>query len=180
MNSLRETLVSIVESEWPLTFAELEECDEQYGDLCMRDDERLGSSERTGWPLHLLPEPAAAIALAIRFDIPSILPAAYYDLSRCTADIEWDKHMHADIGFDGHGKPARWDLLPAKAYRKLLIVQTVIRKTTYMLQCSFRTHSPCQSQPVCEGAWSKIRQSVSICHIRNDILRTLPTKNSVR
>ncbi len=90
IHSIRQCIVKRLESDWPQT---------------LRGWENLVASKRTRL------EPAAAIRLATEFDIPSILPAAFYALVQINPEQEWS--MSGDIV-----RGARWDMLHAEDYRR--------------------------------------------------------------
>jgi len=175
MPELREKLVRIVESEWPMTPDEFEDFDRRHDELYKRYKD--GIVELASWPLHLLPEPAAAIALALEFNIPSILPAAYYDLSRCDVDWEWDNVNLDSMAFHvcHHGKPPRWHLMSAAAHRNLLRVHGAISSGAFNVQscCSTEPRRNCQAFPTCKGIWSDLRLRLVTPKLHCDILKCL-------
>lgn len=122
MADLRAKLVRIVEREWPLTVADMEVRTQLFLDLMhnSRGGASHGVCTVNAWPVNLVPEPAAAVMLAEEFGIKSIMPAAYYELSRCSPTRVWgsfDATKYSD-------KPARWSCLSAKALLKLYRLQT--------------------------------------------------------
>ncbi|KLO13583.1 hypothetical protein SCHPADRAFT_873850 [Schizopora paradoxa] len=132
MDGLRERLISIIEQEWPLRLRDMERRDAIIDD----DIAKFGVYSTIEWPDYLIPEPAAAIALAEHPEchIPSILPAAYYNLLRCEPTKSWEAALKKicssdDARFiitrDG-GKPARWECLSATSFFKLLRVQSFV------------------------------------------------------
>ena len=113
VDSLIRVLVRHVSDDWPTTltewilrraqvaqFEKLEGCSSDlFEDI---------------WTNDLFPEPAAAIRLAIDFNIPSILPCAFYTLAGIKPENDWD--MYHDKG--GNDNPiydmectARWLVL---------------------------------------------------------------------
>ncbi|KAG6377978.1 hypothetical protein JVT61DRAFT_14774 [Boletus reticuloceps] len=106
-------IVRHLESDWPQTLNDWDKLEKEitetkyYSDADRMDDHS--------------PEPAAAIKLAHRFDIPSILPAAFYHLSRLSIQDDWDK-THTDPSIRHPTKrTAKWGLLSAKDFRCLLL-----------------------------------------------------------
>ena len=70
-----------------------------------------------------LPEPASVIQLARQFDIPGVLPSAFYHLSRLSVLDDWDK-IHADPSLQIRNptqRTARWGLLSAEELHCLLL-----------------------------------------------------------
>ena len=73
-----------------------------------------------------LPEPASAIRLARECDIPHILPAAFYHLSRLSIYDDWaearqclDIHSSRYEGLDLGRRTAKWSLLTANDFISL-------------------------------------------------------------
>ncbi|KLO13579.1 hypothetical protein SCHPADRAFT_355310 [Schizopora paradoxa] len=136
MDDLRAKLIRILEQEWPPNLNDLNQKDRILDDMVKSLNG--GVFLVTEWPLHLTPEPAAAIALAEDYDIPSILPAAYYDLLRCAPGVDWDLKFAEEppggpTGFRfcvSHvgGKPARWESLSRDSLLKLLRLQGYVER----------------------------------------------------
>lgn len=74
---VRSRIVHQIESDWP---SNLEEWDE--AEIFLLSDAYENYSSRHGMRAEQ-PEPGASISLARRFGIYKILPAAFYELSRC-------------------------------------------------------------------------------------------------
>lgn len=80
---------------------------------------RVGVLSSTGeWcqdkdPDFNLPEPASAIAIARKFDIPAILPAAFYDLSTISPLSDWEARYDCGVGDENEigERSARWGWL---------------------------------------------------------------------
>lgn len=156
MTDLCSKLVRIVEREWPVSVDDLEMKDIPFQDFAKHNHTNMG---RGGWPVNFVPEPAAAIALAQEFNIESILPSAYYDLTRCTVSRSWD----ACVAEEGNsfvetcifqGKAARWqylsatDLLKMLRIRELLNGERIKRFKSYFNLTGECTH-PGHSQGIC-------------------------------
>ncbi len=134
MTDLRASLVHIFESEWPLTVEEFDAKDQLLQDYLLR-----GESIKSGWPAHFIPEPAAAISLAEEYDIPNILPAAYYDILRCAPQSDWSDLEKANYSIKEQSeKPARWRSLSGDSFRKIHRLQDILleemRATTGFLE----------------------------------------------
>ncbi|KAF8121079.1 hypothetical protein EV363DRAFT_1187321 [Boletus edulis] len=103
-----------LESDWPQTLNDWDKLERDITETKNSDADRIDDHS---------PEPAAAIKLAHRFDIPSILPAAFYHLSRLSIQDDWDK-THADPSISIRNptkRTAKWGLLSAKDFRCLLL-----------------------------------------------------------
>ncbi|KAH8113883.1 hypothetical protein DFH11DRAFT_1743985 [Phellopilus nigrolimitatus] len=118
MTAVRERIVKHVEEDWPIDLAGWD----------IFEDNVLGLERYKPDALldRIIPEPASAIMLARRFNIPRILPAAFYCLSMINAHHDWSNHVEPDstdeTSDDGSEdwpmdlgtKTARWSLLSAK------------------------------------------------------------------
>jgi hypothetical protein len=111
MDNLRRRIVNRVEQDWPVTLQLWDSLEYQIN-LAKR---RAGYSLKDADFHHSylddhLPEPASAIRLARECDIPTILPAAFYHLSRLSV---FDNGNGAYQHDDGH-RTAEWGLLSAQ------------------------------------------------------------------
>lgn len=66
--------------------------------------------------IDFIPESATAVALARKYDIFEILPAAFYDLSTIASLSDWDyrfanEEHRSELALDYCGRAARWKLL---------------------------------------------------------------------
>lgn len=106
VDSVCKAIKNHLESEWPQTLDEL---------IRLQKDVLVAKSECISPNpdfYKIFPEPASAIRLATDFDVPSILPTAYYILSTLDADVNWDADKpvpHRDAST--RGRPARFSLL---------------------------------------------------------------------
>jgi len=163
MTDLRARLVRIFESEWPLTVEALETKDQLLQDYLRHDDDgvRAEAFIFLGWPLHLVPEPASAIALAEDYEIKSVLPAAYYDAVRCAPRCDWDLFdWDTDYITKASDKPARWDCLSSGALRKIHRLQDLLSEEagdrfSRLRQLSFKECSDAQSG-ACRKVWFRL------------------------
>ncbi|KLO13585.1 hypothetical protein SCHPADRAFT_997231 [Schizopora paradoxa] len=185
MTDLRAKLVHAFESEWPLKVEDLEFKDQLFidyfthGENGLRDD----PGDFAGWPLHLVPEPASAIALAEDFDIKTVLPAAYYDLLRCAPRRDWNQFFGwpEDVYLPGPiEKPARWECLSAKSYKRMVYLQDVVveeahHRFEYLkgYKCKGCSNIGPES---CAEAWRSLVREVEVFpdHVRErDLLKQL-------
>lgn len=109
-------LVSHIEADWPLTLQEWD----RY-EIVSQNIWKTGSFPST-WPKEMLPEPVTAIKLAQRLGIKSVLPAAFYDLTRIQYSDDWDQCV-GEKEFCVHRKGARWKLLTAADHMQLGLVR---------------------------------------------------------
>lgn len=94
---VRGEIIKRIEADWPSTF----------------DEWSRREREMKGCNYHKFPEPAAAVRFAMEFDCPRILRAALYELARVTTLTEWNPPNQL-------GRPARWSLLDAADFRRVL------------------------------------------------------------
>jgi hypothetical protein len=132
MESLHTSLLRCIQSDWPRTLhewdrlqVEVEHAREQLVSTTDMDvDDELDDDKSSVKPTAIddsFPEPASAIALATTFSCPSILPAAFYQLSITDAAADWDEYRSSDADPDAElehentlsrgGRTARWTLL---------------------------------------------------------------------
>ncbi|KIJ53541.1 hypothetical protein M422DRAFT_241776 [Sphaerobolus stellatus SS14] len=122
VDTLRNRIIALLEVDWPTT---LEEWDGNEAEMkrMLVTLEQAGNGDTLSehWP-----EPASCIRLANLCNVPSLLPAAYYDLSRIAFDadindddFEEDSLMEpAPIDYDY--RSAAFGLLSAKELRHLM------------------------------------------------------------
>ena len=81
-----------------------------------------------------LPEPASAIRLASDFDIPSILPAAFYQLASISTDADWDAYRASPTIEGKHlrfgARTAKWSLLDKRDLMRLVHGQKLLAAYT--------------------------------------------------
>ncbi|KAF8815150.1 hypothetical protein BYT27DRAFT_7312406 [Phlegmacium glaucopus] len=123
MHQIRQNLVGQIEESWPLTLRQWDHQESRINTMLLisRGDLDVASS-LDDW----FPEPASAIQLARECNIPAILPAAFYHLSRLSIDDDWGKTY---LGYTlDTGRTAQWSLLTADDLRCLLKGQTRLRQ----------------------------------------------------
>ena len=92
MDVLRKRIVALVEDTWPCSFKQWLLFRAQINvirDTYMAADRRLIYGKDFS---ESVPEPAAAVRIARDFDIPSVLPCAYYTLACISFDHDWDRN----------------------------------------------------------------------------------------
>ncbi|TFY54802.1 hypothetical protein EVG20_g9562 [Dentipellis fragilis] len=123
------------------------------------------------------PEPGSAIELARQCDIPSILPAAFYHLSRIPINYDWDNiHASWDDPPDDYwvGRSARWDRLSKEDLLCLLQGRAKLDKYLDEL-CSMLYPEPHTQDSTCNpDIWYAFWESVwQECRRGKDILAVL-------
>ncbi|KAI0695654.1 hypothetical protein BC835DRAFT_1273080 [Cytidiella melzeri] len=132
--ALRSRLVESIEADWPQTLAQWDS--RRAETIIARSEHSLRSHGKING-LYLddrLPEPASAIRLASDFDIPSILPAAFYQLASISTDADWDAYRlnatvegkHLRFG----ARTARWSLLDKRDLMRLVHGQKLLAAYT--------------------------------------------------
>lgn len=122
---IRDCIVERLESDWPQTILSW---DTLEGEI-----ERTTEHSNVHWYTDdRFPEPASAIRLARDFNIPSILPAAFYQLSRLNiADDHARQRKEDNSLYDPSfniARTARWDLLSGDDLLCVMRGQEKLRK----------------------------------------------------
>ncbi|KAG2125400.1 hypothetical protein DEU56DRAFT_892620 [Suillus clintonianus] len=108
VNQLYEHIVTSIKADWPQTLPRWDFLDDI-------DSQRIFEPKTTlPWDPELddeqkMSEPAAAIRIAREFDIPEILPAAFYHLARIKISCEYDEVRQKRCPNSEHA--ARWGML---------------------------------------------------------------------
>ncbi|TDL17682.1 hypothetical protein BD410DRAFT_901352 [Rickenella mellea] len=102
IDPIRESIVSQIEDDWPMTLAQWDTMNAYVELLAVEKDDDEDHSL----------EPVAAIQVAKACNIPHILPAAFYHLSRQFPSGN-------DLAHRGVFRVAKWDLLPADDFMRL-------------------------------------------------------------
>lgn len=173
MVNLRASLVRILESEWPTTVDEFDAKDQPLHDFLKRSWKYEARHLRDKWPAHWIPEPGAAIWLAEEFGITSILPAAYYDLSRCNPRYDWVEFSYEDLTAQSR-KCARWGCLPRESLRKLHRLQDILLDVAndlwedLKINLASECHCACflSRQTDCEKIWARMVKEASDTELR--------------
>lgn len=115
-----------------------------------------------------LPEPASAIQFATKYDITSILPAAFYALASTSTESEWDEGAA-----DKAGRMARWSLLDGR--NAMRFARGRDRLISFYTSEIASWYNPCIVHPVCISTGKSLvettRVQSSTCP--RDCLRTL-------
>ncbi|TDL15805.1 hypothetical protein BD410DRAFT_796008 [Rickenella mellea] len=164
---LRDRIIEHIKLDWPTTLVE-------WDAIQAHNNQFAENSATSG--LHegfIQLEPAAAIDIARRFDIPSILPAAFLQLSRTPARNRWDGMNRPN---DPKVHHARWDLLSQNDLLCLLQgTQTLFASKTVKLI----SHDVCLNHPQCGEILDRELECVrSRCVHSQDFLEELKTFTS--
>lgn len=131
---IRARIVENLEADWPQTLAQW---DARRSETIMARSEHAQQASGKVNGLYLddrLPEPASAIRIASDYNIPSILPAAFYELALLTTDADWDTYRANPSGEGKHlrfgARTARWNLLDKRDLMRLLHGQKLLAAYT--------------------------------------------------
>ena len=99
------------------------------------------------------PEPAAAIRFARDFDVPSILPFAFYVLAGISQYKDWDEDRKDDVGRPiitaSLGRTARWKLLDAVDYRTLVKCREALTSDLVFIMNQFEQENELMMNTLC-------------------------------
>ncbi|KAI0074307.1 hypothetical protein K474DRAFT_73371 [Panus rudis PR-1116 ss-1] len=134
-DALRARIVENLEADWPQTLAQW---DARRTEAIMMRSEHAQQQNGKVNGLYLddrLPEPASAIRIASDYNIPSILPAAFYELSLLSTDADWDKYRSTPAHAGGKhlrfgARTARWNLLDKRDLMRLVHGQKLLAAYT--------------------------------------------------
>lgn len=190
VDNVRRIIVERLESDWPCTLlswrileAEIEVMKEYaYAHAEPNDDMFNYHLDRE------LPEPVSAIRLAYECNVPRILPAAYYQLSRLTVEHDSDsiKDYEAAIMFICHHgmeqRTARWSLLEKADLMRLLIGKAKLQQSPSVVL------PPCSSNPLCDlkgeyiqSLWDRIEKYAAsdVLHGHEELLKEITERSGV-
>jgi len=191
--ALRARLVESIEADWPQTLAQW---DARRSEATIARSEHTLRSNGKINGLYLddrLPEPASAIRIASDFDIPSILPAAFYQLASISTDADWDAYRTNPTAEAKHlrfgARTARWNLLNKRDLMRLLHGQKLLAAYTRAIGTDiFGSRCP-RNAKGCSKArsdcWKYLQENAPIsmddpldilrdCMSLNDLLTDLP------
>ncbi|KAJ7648500.1 hypothetical protein B0H17DRAFT_958921 [Mycena rosella] len=149
MEPLRERIVAQLEADWPTSVAEWDRLGTEVRALRWEHSTSGGYTVDDLYLDDRLPEPGAAIRLAMDFNIPKILPAAFYHLSRLSIDADWleFRKNRERLGLE---RTARWDLLEAGDFKLLLKLREVITDFDW----TNTTSKSCNTPDDCDDWWN--------------------------
>ncbi|OBZ79828.1 hypothetical protein A0H81_01512 [Grifola frondosa] len=130
-DALRARIVENLEADWPQTLAQWDA--RRSESILVRSEHSMQLTGKVNG-LYLddrLPEPASAIRIASDYYIPSILPAAFYQLALLSTDADWDAYRanpgkHLRFG----ARTARWRLLDKRDLMRLVHGQKLLAAHT--------------------------------------------------
>jgi hypothetical protein len=172
MNRLRQNIVGQVEQNWPLSLRQWDELGSRMraiaqlarGDL----DNQLDLEHPS--PGGLLPEPASAIRLARERNIPTILPAAFYHLSRLSIDDDWGETLLYDQPQAAYCT-AEWNLLTGDDFRCLLRGRAKLRQAPRDILHFTYGMDGCPEACFSAKRWELLMEIEETCLNSPDVLR---------
>lgn len=163
IESLCTRIVQHVQADWPTTLQEWDRFEAETN-LILKEHQDKDDRLINGLHFHeRIPEPCSAIRLAREFNIPQILPAAFYTLAQIepSEDMDDPAVMSSFITFRGVSRLARWSQLSAKDYRSLLRGLYDLRLEMSLLQRLQLHKSGCESKEDCEVLWNTNMNNVT-------------------
>ncbi|KAI0778722.1 hypothetical protein BD413DRAFT_464683 [Trametes elegans] len=126
-DALRRRIIESLEADWPQTLAQWDA--RRAEAVILRSEHSLQLAGKVGGRYldDRLPEPASAIRIASDHAVPSILPAAFYQLALLSTDADWDASRanpgkHLRFG----ARTARWRLLDKRDLMRLVHGQKLL------------------------------------------------------
>ena len=172
INYLREGIITQIENCWPRTLRQWDELESRRQATVVLSKGALDNKPdlESPYPNRLLPEPASAIRLAQECNISSILPTAFYHLSRLSIDDDWSKSQERSEAVKT-GSTADWGLLTADDLRCLLKGRAKMRRTSQEI-LHFGFHRQEWSEE-CSPAqrWKLLGEIEEACIKSPDVLR---------
>ena len=122
MDHFRHRIVEHLELDWPQSLDQWDKLEDEIHSIKISGHTQQSNDPRLQWtyPDDRLPEPASAIRLGRDCEVPSILPAAFYHISRLSILNDWhdvrrkldSSSIHHEL-YDGC-RTAKWNLLAAE------------------------------------------------------------------
>lgn len=156
IDSLRKHIVQHIEADWPKS---LEEWFYFRKALESKKFWLKSADHLAGTPLPFaFADPASAIRLATQFNIPSILPAAFYRLA--ITDVEHDSSIAAD---DPREIAADYDCLERQDLLRLLrgrttLIQDYSTVSLLLSPYGVARHEQCETSRKCKAAKEKLAE----------------------
>ncbi|KAJ6490351.1 hypothetical protein C8R47DRAFT_1014560 [Mycena vitilis] len=153
MEALRDRIVAQLQADWPNTLTEWDRLETEVESIMDEHESKEGELVDGLYLDERLPEPAAAIRLAMDCNVPRIMPAALYHLSRLRTDDDWLQYHEDRPTLIQVNRTARWDLLEAADYKLLLKIREMLADSWY--SSLFSPSNNCLSSPACQDSWGK-------------------------
>lgn len=151
MDTVVDKYLPRVRADWPISLEKWDHIEGQIK-LYITYQQTLNEPERAD---NYFVEPCGAISFARAQGIDSILPSAFYHLSRVSPKFDHgddDDDRSWDYRFEG-GRTAAWSLLSTKDYRTLQIGQHAIRAWVIDEARGYRHQISHEGEEACQQAW---------------------------
>ena len=122
VESVRERVVTLMHDSWPQSFEQWLSIHFELARIKGQHKKANGGPVGGNYLHQRIPEPCAAIRFARDYDIPSILPAAFYCLSGIPSNCNWEDPLKRT----NNRERARWGLLDAFDLRRLVRLREVL------------------------------------------------------
>ncbi|KAG2352877.1 hypothetical protein BDR07DRAFT_1312116 [Suillus spraguei] len=180
IDHLRDRIVEHVEADWPQS---LRQWDLLEAEILAMEDTWYTYDEYNNGPIdNYLPEPASAIRLARECNIPSILPAAFYHLSRLSIKDNWrnphTSNMEPEVPYRNSfcgNRTADWTILSTQDYICLLRGKTKLASIADRLFSASHVGNDQHSSNACSLSQGRtlLADMRETCRQSPDILDTL-------
>jgi hypothetical protein len=185
VDHIRHRIIGHVEQDWPRSLWQWDQIETEIHSLreIWHTNREPALDYEWSYIDDHLPEPASAIRLARECDIPSILPAAFYHLSRLSIYDDWkearkciDVHSLRYVGLDIGRRTADWSLLAADDFICLLKGQARLSVAAgEMLQFGLDSHEPNEHPSDCCSSLKRselVKEIREACRLTRDLFLT--------
>ena len=131
--SIKNDIISKIKMDWPIT---LEQWDVLQYEMDLFSATLLRGESEEALDDHF-PEPVSALHFAKDFNIPAILPAAFYMLSHLAIMNDWYERRLPDTSILQLAQTARWKDLTGEEYHRLLRGKHNLKERWEVLRPSF-------------------------------------------
>lgn len=166
LDRIHDSVVSQLALDWPSTLSEWVGFETYMG------SRHQGTGSNACFD-QIVPEPASAIVVAKTFGISSVLPAAFYSLSRVYLQNDWDKNHRLrlvasipgpgphsiDKSVNTHEATARWRMLGLQDFRNLSQGRELMQQATTKILDDLEENPEACSGP-CAKAIRTIRRII--------------------
>ncbi len=157
IDTIRIAIIAHIRSTWPTTLSEWDHVQE-----C------TALAAKTGLPYdRILPEPLAAIQFANMFNVPEILPAAFYYLSTISMEHDRDSQL-PKTGVTLKEQPsARWSILDRQGLFQFITGRDRLHDRAFQLASGRAVSYPCPgTHHPCPAARKALPGELLQCFVR--------------
>lgn len=163
VNCITDVLSAQLEQDWPTNIWEWD---------AFESDDALYMKGSMDVYLDMYPEPVAAIEFARMANLPSILPAAFYQLSRVTTDDDYKGNDSLGISWNLNKRSARWSELSKEDIFTLAVGKERLSRCLMNIQRGLIKEIPA-AETMCREAWKlmPVLKSDDILHDLQEICK---------